>query len=152
MDYITWIRSKTGPAPIILNFAGACLFNSEGKLLLQKRGDSGKWGLPGGAIELGESSAEAAIREIFEETGLKMKIDHLIGIYSKYEDTYPNGDRAQTIVHLFKGKQTDGSLKVDGNETMQLKYFSQEELPELFNRQHEEMVRDGFEGVSGVWR
>lgn len=51
-DYINWIRSKVGHEKIILVFAGGCLFNNEGKVLLQKRGDFGKWGFPGGAIEI----------------------------------------------------------------------------------------------------
>ncbi len=73
-DYINWIRSKVGHEKIILVFAGGCLFNNGGKVLLQKRGDFGKWGFPGGAIELGEKPEEAAIREFKEETGLGVEI------------------------------------------------------------------------------
>ena len=54
-DYIRWIRSKVGHEKIILAFAGGCIFNDQGKVLLQRRGDSHKWGFPGGAIEPGEA-------------------------------------------------------------------------------------------------
>ena len=69
-DYIRWIRSKVGHEKIILTFAGGCIFNDQGKVLLQRRGDSNKWGFPGGAIEPGETPEMTAIREAKEETGL----------------------------------------------------------------------------------
>ncbi|WP_399555390.1 NUDIX domain-containing protein [uncultured Streptococcus sp.] len=56
------IRKKVGKDKIFLNFTSGILHNS-GKILLQRRADRGTWGLPGGAIELGESAAEALMRE-----------------------------------------------------------------------------------------
>ena len=52
-NYVKWIRSKVGHEKIILVFAGGCIFNERGEVLLQRRGDSNKWGFPGGAVELG---------------------------------------------------------------------------------------------------
>ena len=46
-DYIRWIRSKVGQGKIILAFAGGWIFNDRGEVLLQRRGDSKKWGFPG---------------------------------------------------------------------------------------------------------
>ena len=51
-DYIRWIRSIVGHEKIILVFAGRCVFDTSGKVLLQCRGNSKKWGFPGGAIQL----------------------------------------------------------------------------------------------------
>ncbi len=65
MDYIKYIRSKVGNDKIILNFSGGILC-IDGKILLQRRADKNKWGLPGGAIELGESAYEALEREFLE--------------------------------------------------------------------------------------
>ena len=53
-NYIQWLRSKVGHEKIILVFAGSCIFNEKGEVLLQRRADSNKWGFPGGAIELGK--------------------------------------------------------------------------------------------------
>lgn len=69
-DYIRWIRARVGHEPIMLNFAGAIIADEQGRVLLQRRGDRDVWGLPGGALELGESAEEAVIREVREETAL----------------------------------------------------------------------------------
>ena len=65
-NYIRRIRSKVGHDKIILTFAGGCIFNEKGEVLLQRRGNSNKWGFPGGAIEIGETPQMAAIREAKE--------------------------------------------------------------------------------------
>lgn len=111
-NYIKWLRSKVGQEKVILVFAGGCIFNDAGEVLLQKRGDSNKWGFPGGAIELGETPQMAVIREVKEETGLDVRVDKMIGVYTDCDMRYPNG------------------------------YFSLNDLPELFCKQHEELAAD----------
>ncbi|HEX6796282.1 MAG TPA: hypothetical protein VF116_01060 [Ktedonobacterales bacterium] len=61
-DYIRWIRERVGYEPILLNFA-ANIAGQQGRVLLQQLGDRGLWGLPGSVLELGESAAEAVIRD-----------------------------------------------------------------------------------------
>lgn len=83
-DYIRYIRGKVGHDLIFLNFSGGIIYNERGEILLQRCGDRNQWGSPGGAMELGESIEETAIREIYEETGLNVEVEHLIDVYSKY--------------------------------------------------------------------
>ena len=52
------------------------------EILLMRRSDNGLWGLPGGYVELGESVAQAAAREVQEETGFEIEVGRLIGVYS----------------------------------------------------------------------
>lgn len=151
-DYIHFIREKVGSELIFLNFAGGIICNEEGEVLLQKRGDRNAWGFPGGAMELGESAEETAIREIYEETGIKVTVEHLIGVYTKYFDEYPNGDQAQTIVVVFQCKPVGGSLKADGKETLELKYFPVDEFPPLFVKQHEDAWEDWLTNKKGCFR
>ena len=152
-DYIKWIRSKVGHDEIIMNFSGACITNEKGEVLLQKRSDTENiWGLPGGAVEIGESIEETAIREIKEETGLNIKVEYLIGVYSKYFTTYQNGDKAQSICYLFKGTVVNGSLTKDNKETFDLRFFDKENIPPLFVQQHSDMINDFFENKMGVFR
>lgn len=150
-DYISWIRSKVGHEKIILVFSGGCLFDEEGKVLLQKRGDSGKWGFPGGAIELGETPEMAAIRELKEETGLDVVVESLIGIYTDSDMAYPNGDAAHSIMIAFRLKAIGGALKCDHSETIELKYFPINKLPEMFCKQHEALKTALQETVTGLF-
>jgi ADP-ribose pyrophosphatase YjhB (NUDIX family) len=53
-----------------------------GTILMIRRTDNGNWALPGGAIDLGESVAQAAVRETLEETGIRCEITGVVGIYS----------------------------------------------------------------------
>ncbi|MCA0972095.1 NUDIX hydrolase [Halobacillus litoralis] len=152
VDYIKWIRSKVGHDPIILNFAGGCVVNDQGEILLQKRADKGVWGFPGGALELGESVEEAVKREVQEETGLKVELTKLIGIYSKYFDEYPNGDQAQTIAYFFELKVLGGELSAHDKETIELQFFRPDDMPELVNQQHRDALLDYIEGKRGVVR
>ncbi len=141
-NYIKWLRSKVGHEKIILVFAGGCIFNEVGEILLQRRGDSNKWGFPGGAVELGETPEMAAIREAKEETGLDVKVSDLIGIYTDTEMMYPNGDLAHSICITYVLERIGGELRIDNVETLELKYFSLDNTPELFCKQHEEFLQD----------
>ena len=62
--------------------AVAVVAREDGAVLLIRRTDNGNWALPGGAIEMNESVAGAAIRETFEETGIQVEVTGLLGIYS----------------------------------------------------------------------
>lgn len=139
-NYIKWIRSKVGHERIILVFAGGCIFNEKGEVLLQKRADSGKWGFPGGAIELGETPQVAAVREVREETGLDVEVGKMLGLYTDMDMEYPNGDKAQSIMIAFELKVIGGELSCDKNETMELQYFPVHDAPALFCKQHEELL------------
>lgn len=141
-NYIKWLRSKVGHEKIILIFAGGCIFNDKGEVLLQKRADSNKWGFPGGAVELDETPQMAAIREVKEETGLDVEVGGLIGIYTEFNMEYPNGDKVQSICIAYELSMVGGHLSCDKDETLELKYFPLDSTPELFCKQHEELMRD----------
>ena len=143
-NYIRWIRSKVGHDKIILTYAGGCVFNDRGEVLLQRRGDSNKWGFPGGAIELGETPQMAAIRELKEETGLDVETGKIIGVYTDPDVFYPSGDRAQSIIVVYELKVVGGELCCDREETLELKYFGKGNMPEMFTQFHEDLWNDLF--------
>ena len=152
-DYVRWIRSKVGHSPIILNFAGACILDDAGRVLLQNRSATEeRWGFPGGVIEYGESAEEAAIREVREETGLVVEIGHLIGIYTSYFDLLPNGDQFQSILAAFQCSIIGGDLSIDGQETHDLAFVDPPSAPELFNQQHQDILDDLVHQRRGVYR
>lgn len=82
----------------------AVIFDPSGsRVLLTQRADNHKWCLPGGHMEPGESAEEACLRETFEETGLKIKVTRLIGVYSDPHQLveYADGNRYHSVVLSF---------------------------------------------------
>ena len=148
MDYIQNIRKKVGKDKIILNFTCGIL-NQSGKILLQKRADKGTWGLPGGALELGESALEALVREFYEETGVEVRVEKLLNVYTKYSDSYPNGDEAQvlTILYLVSSETSISINFFTSDETLELGFFDHSDIQNIasVNQQHQDMINDFFE-------
>ena len=155
MDYIQNIRKKVGKEKIILNFTCGILSQS-GKILLQKRADKGTWGLPGGAIELGESALEALVREFYEETGINVRVEKLLNVYTKYSDSYPNGDEAQviTMLYLVSSETSISTNFYTSDETLKLGFFDYREIQNItiVNQQHRDMINDFFENCFPIDR
>ena len=141
-DYIKWIRSHVGHEKIMLVHAGGCIFNDRQEVLLQRRGDCDQWGFPGGTVELGETPQMAAVREVREETGLDVVVGELIGIYTDFDVVCSNGDQFQSILIAYELTVMGGDLFCDQQETKELKYFSLTDAPELFCKQHNDILRD----------
>lgn len=125
-DYVRDLRARIGNTLMMSAGAAALVINADGDVLLQKRGDTGRWGLPGGAIEPGEIPADAVVREVWEETGLHVRPERIVGVYGgpEFSLTYPNGDRVSTVGTAFLCRPVGGALRPDGDETLALQYFS----------------------------
>jgi len=125
-EYCSLLRQHVGPAPILVPGASAYIRDERGRILLQRRHDNQLWGLPGGGQNLGESAAQAMMREVYEETGLQVEPLRLIGVYSDpaFGKTYPNGDRIQPVVACFAAQVVGGYLSSRCSETLELGYFS----------------------------
>ena len=106
--------------------------NSRNKVLLTRRADNGKWCLPSGHMEPGESAEETCIREVQEETGLVTKLTRLVGIYSNPNRLmeYPDGNKYHLIAIHFEAKRLSGDLSIS-NETTDFGYFSMKEIDNL---------------------
>lgn len=75
----------------------------------------------------------------------------MIGVYSKYFDTYPNGDKAQTVTILFYCEKTALTGEPPDTETLKLKFFDPEAVPELVNQQHRDMLSDFLKYSSEIF-
>jgi ADP-ribose pyrophosphatase YjhB (NUDIX family) len=102
------------------------------KVLLTRRADNGKWCLPGGHMEAGESTTEACSREVLEETGIIVDVGRLIGVYaSPHRITeYADGNKYQSVVMCFEAKALRGELTTS-DETTELGYYSVAAIQEL---------------------
>jgi 8-oxo-dGTP pyrophosphatase MutT (NUDIX family) len=130
-EYIKEIRNLIGNRPLILVGSTIIVMNEKKEILFQLRSDTMEWGLPGGAMEIGESLEQTAERELFEETGLKAKnfkfIDILTGSNLYY--IYPNGDEVYNVICVYLAEDISGELAMNDGESLDLEYFSINELP-----------------------
>jgi len=134
------------------------LFDGEGRVLLQKRADVGKWGLISGHMEPGETVEEAVIREVLEETGLQVKIERFIGVYTDPASqifAYPDGRTVHFVTLYFAVKVMDGDLKFSPRipeESLELCFFPVEEIPEDLIPMHPQWLEDAMSGRTGLVR
>ncbi len=116
--------------------AAVCVIARDGQVLMIRRGtDSGYglWSLPGGFVDRGEVVESAAAREAWEETGLEVAVDGLLGLFSQPGDP--------VIVAAYSARETGGSLS-PGPEALETAFFSPGALPELaFSRDIEILDR-----------
>lgn len=149
-EYIVTLRQKIGHELIMMPVAGAIIRNEAGELLLQQRTDDHQWTLPGGAIEPGEEPAEALIREVREETGLEVVPLRLTGVYGGKERvvSYPNGDRVALIAMIFECRVVGGRLQTDDDETLDLRYFALDALPETMPQRYHRMIAHAQNGTA----
>lgn len=102
------------------------------KVLLTRRADNGQWCLPSGGMDPGESVAEACAREVWEETGLRVRILRLVGVYSNPDQLmiYPDGNKVQHVTLNFEVEVTGGELGLS-DETTDFGYFSLDEAARM---------------------
>ena len=136
-DYIKEIRELIGSRPFILVGSAVLVFNRDYEVLLQLRTDTGRWGIPGGAMEPGESFEETARRELFEETGLHLKTLKFLDVVAgeEYYFRYPNGDEIYNAIALYACEEWDGKLQMLDCESKELRFFPLNNLPSLTERQ-----------------
>lgn len=127
------LRKYIGQAAYVAAGSGAIILDEHGRILLQRRSDNGEWGIPGGALELGERIDETIRQEVWEETGLYVKIDRISGVYSdqRFFVSYPNGDQMKVAAVIFVCSVTGGIMTADGEESLELRYFERDKLPAL---------------------
>ena len=129
-DYVTRMRAHIGHDLLLLPGAGGVVRDGEGRILLHRRSDTGRWSLPAGMIEPGEQPAEAYLRELFEETGVVAEIERLAGV-GVHETRYPNGDHCQYLVVWFRARAVGGTARADGDESLEVGWFTEDRLPDL---------------------
>ncbi|PKG24940.1 NUDIX hydrolase [Niallia nealsonii] len=147
MDYIKDLRKLVGKMPVILVGSVVIILDENKHILLQQRTHPyGVWGLPGGLMELGESSEETAIREVKEETGLtvsRLKLHHLFS-GERFFTVAANGDPFYSVTAVYYTSTYHGSLVLNKEEAIQLAFFPSYEMPDTMVGSHREFIDDYF--------
>jgi ADP-ribose pyrophosphatase YjhB (NUDIX family) len=122
-------RESAGhPGDMRVRCVGAIVHDAEGRLLIIRRGrppGKGLWSLPGGRVEPGESDAEAVVRELSEETGLRVEPGHLIGSVVR-----PGPDGVTYDIHDYAATVTGGELAA-GDDAAEARWTTPAELRRL---------------------
>lgn len=141
-EYIRKMRAVVGHDLLVTVGAAAIVRNDAGDVLLQLRADNGRWGLPGGAVDPGEDPAAAVIREVLEETGLHVIPERIVGVYGGPDLVfrYPNGDEIALTSITFAYRVTGGTLAISDDESLDLRWFPPDALPDSLLPMHRERI------------
>ena len=131
--YMQNLRNKVGSDLLILPSVTILHFDEQERILLLKHSDTKVWVAPGGSIEPNESPSDAAVREMWEETGLYVELTRILGVFGgpDFLVTYSSGDQVTYVMTVFECRKLQGTLQAQDSEALQLKYFSKTELNDL---------------------
>ena len=131
---IEYLNDPAAPKPnSLVPAAGVLAVDGAGRLLLQRRRDTGQWAIPMGKQELGETVAQCAVRETAEETGVTVEVTGLLGVYSDpghivyYES---DGETRQEYEVILLGRPVSGS-PAENDEASDVGWFTAAELDGL---------------------
>ena len=133
-EYIRRLRDIVGGDELLqLPSVSIALRDADGRVLLARHAEGDVWLLPGGAVEPGETPADAALREMWEETRLLVRLTGVIGVFGgpEFIVRYRNGDRASYVTTTFEAALEAGRARPDGSELLELRFVSEAEAATL---------------------
>src|SRR5579859_267143 len=136
------ILSRPGPFPC----SDAAVIDEDGRILLIRRADNGLWAMPGGGLEVGETAAQGAVREVLEETGIACEAVALVGLYdSRFCGTpslhqlYQFSFLCRPLLHI-----EPINPPTYAHETLGMSWFAEHELPEKIDPGHISRIPEAF--------
>ena len=132
-EFIKGLRSKIGHGLLQVPTAGVLIFDADRRVLLVRHSEGNLWTSPGGMVEPYETPADAAVREMWEETGLLVELVRVLGVFGglEFSTTYANGDQISWVSTVFEGRTRSGTMRPDGMEILETRYFHEEEVQTL---------------------
>ncbi|MCS0603859.1 NUDIX domain-containing protein [Streptomyces sp. LP11] len=130
-DFIRALRASIDHQPLWLPGVTALVFDDDGRVLLGRRSDTGKWSVIGGIPEPGEQPAACAVREVFEETAVTCVPERVVLVQALKPVTYPNGDVCQYMDITLRCRAVGGEARVNDDESLEVGWFPVDALPDL---------------------
>lgn len=143
-DYIRNLRAMIGSTVLEIPTVSILVFDAQRRALLVRHAEGDDWTTPGGMIEPRETPSDAAVREMWEETGLVVDLTRIIGVFGgdRCASTYRNGDEVSWMSTVFGADVIGGLPAPDGEETLELRYFERGEIDAVRCKPHVRMVVD----------
>ncbi|TFB86242.1 NUDIX domain-containing protein [Cryobacterium algoricola] len=138
-DFVLELRKSIGHAPLWLIGVTAVVVRGD-EALLVRRADNGNWSNVAGVVDPGEEPADAAAREVLEESGLVAEVDALVGVFASEPLQYANGDHAQYLDVLFLCRWVSGEPHPADGENTAAAWWPLDALPPLPGT-HDERLR-----------
>ncbi len=129
--YVEALREKVGHELLLLPGLVAVVVDEKGRVLLNRRADTGAWSPVSGILEPHEQPETAIAREVLEETGLRVHVEKLVDASTSPLVEYPNGDRAQYLTVAYRCRVAGGTLEVGDDESLEVRFFAPHDLPPL---------------------
>ena len=130
-ERIDYLNDPQAPkANSVVPSANVIVVNDQGDILLIRRTDNGNWAVPGGAVDLGESVAQAAVRETLEESGIECAVTGVVGIYSdpRHVILYTsNGEARQEFSIVLTARAVSGQ-RAPSSESSEVRWVLESEL------------------------
>lgn len=131
-EFVQSLRACLGSEHLLwLPGVNAVVRDDRGHVLLQRRSDTGEWSLLSGILDPGEEPAAGVVREVWEETGVRVRPVWLVAVTVSPQVTHGNGDRAQYLELLFACR-LDGegqAARVNDDESLDVAWFAPTALP-----------------------
>jgi ADP-ribose pyrophosphatase YjhB (NUDIX family) len=133
--FVLDLRAKIGHDPLPLPGVTAVVLDDDGRVLLGRRSDNGRWALITGCLEPGEQPAAGIVREIDEETGVHVVVERLVSVSALPLMECLNGDLVHWLDMTFRCRAVDGEARVNDDESLEVGWFARDELPAIVDRE-----------------
>lgn len=129
-DFVLALRSHVGHSPLWLPGVTAVVLRDSDALVVQ-RSDTRAWTPVTGIVDPGEQPAAAAMREVAEETGVRIEVERLAWVRAGELTVHPNGDRVYYLDHLFRCRYLSGTAHVADDENVAVAWCPLTDLPAM---------------------
>ena len=143
-EHIEPLRASVFSRPTPMAVGDAAVIDEQGRILLVRRADNGKWAMPGGALEVGETPADGVLREAWEETGVSCRVTSLVGVFDSRLCGTPSRHHLYQFVFLCKPSSRKADKPSHAVETLEVGWFTESNLPSDLDPGHKTRIPEAF--------
>ena len=145
LERIEPLRAPIFSRPTPISAGDAAIIDDAGRILLIRRADNGKWAMPGGALEVGETPAEGVVREVHEESGVHCRAVALVGVFDSRLCGTVSRHHLYQFVFLCRPVSQPGEQEAShAHEVLELRWFAEDALPDDIDPGHVSRIPEAF--------